>query len=77
MRLDREISKMEDQIRDLDKEAAEMLTERAPQLVAAQKRLEELTNNFDVRKLAARMQDNEEDFYILCGWMAEDDVAKF
>ena len=35
-----------------------------------------LSNNFDVRKLAARMEDNKEDYYILCGWMAEDDCRK-
>ena len=34
-----------------------MLADRAPQLVAARDRLEELSNNFDVRKLAARMED--------------------
>ena len=54
-----------------------MLSDRAPQLIAARDRLEELSNNFDVRKLAARMEDNKEDYYILCGWMAEDDVEKF
>ena len=54
-----------------------MLADRAPQLVAARDRLEELSNNFDVRKLAARMEDKQEDYYILCGWMAEDDVDKF
>lgn len=64
-------------ISDLDKEAGEMLADRAPQLLAARNRLEELSNNFDVRKLAARVEDNKEDYYILCGWMAEDDVEKF
>ncbi len=54
-----------------------MLSDRAAQLVAAKNRLEELSNNFDVRKLAARMEDKQEDYYILCGWMAEDDVDKF
>lgn len=64
-------------ISDLDKEAGEMLADRAPQLLAARNRLEELSNNFDVRKLAARVEDNKEDYYILCGWMAEEDVEKF
>ena len=46
--------------------------EAMPQrLLGAQKRLEELSNNFDVRKMAARLEegDNKEDYYILCGWM--------
>lgn len=75
--LEREIARVNLEINDLDKQAGEMLSDRASQLVAAKNRLEELCNNFDVRKLAARMEDNKEDYYILCGWMAEDDVEKF
>ncbi len=40
------------------KEADEMLTDRAPQLIAAKNRLEELSKNFDVRKMAARMKEH-------------------
>lgn len=65
------------EIEELDKQAGEMLSGRAPQLIAARNRLEELANNFDVRKMAARMEDKKEDYYILCGWMAEDDIEKF
>ncbi len=75
--LEREIARVNLEIEDLDKQAGEMLSDRAPQLIAARNRLEELSNNFDVRKLAARMEDSQEDYYILCGWMAEDDVEKF
>ena len=75
--LDSEIARIHIEIEDLDKAAGEMLYDRAPQLVAAKNRLEELSNNFDVRKLAARVEDKKEDYYILCGWMAEDDVEKF
>ena len=75
--LEREIARVNLEIDELDKQAGEMLSDRAPQLIAARNRLEELSNNFDVRKLAARMEDNKEDYYILCGWMAEDDVEKF
>lgn len=77
MKLEREINKNKKQAEDYDKEAEEMLSNRAPQLVACRKRLEELTNNFDVRKMAARMEDSQEDYYILCGWMSEEDVEKF
>ena len=75
--LEREIARVNLEIENLDKEAGEMLADRAPQLVAARNRLDELANNFDVRKLAARMEDNKEDYYILCGWMADEDVEKF
>lgn len=76
-KLEREINKYNQQIEDYDKEAGEMLKKRGPQLIAARNRLEELSNNFDVRKLAARMEDNQEDYYILCGWMSAEDVDKF
>ncbi len=75
--LENEIARVNLEMDGLDKEAGEMLADRAPQLIAARNRLEELSKNFDVRKLAARMDDNKEDYYILCGWMAEDDVEKF
>lgn len=73
----KEIYNANQEIENLDKEAGEMLAGRAPQLIAAKNRLEELANNFDVRKMAARMEDKKEDYYILCGWMAEDDIEKF
>jgi V/A-type H+-transporting ATPase subunit I len=76
-KLQREVNKNLNQIEELDKEAAQLLAARAPQIVAAKKRLEELSNNFDVRKMAARMEDNQEDYYILCGWMSEGDLEKF
>ncbi len=76
-KLQRQIDKHTREIEELDAEAAQMLSDRAPQIIASKNRLEELSHNFDVRKMAARMKDNQEDFYILCGWMSETDVEKF
>ncbi|SHJ54268.1 V-type ATP synthase subunit I [Hespellia stercorisuis] len=75
--LEKEIAGIGKQIEDVDAAAGDMLAGRAAKLVAAKKRLEDLASNFDVRKLAARVEDNQEDYYILCGWMAETDVEKF
>lgn len=75
--IEQDIARINLEIQDLDKEAGEMLSDRAAQLVAARNRLEELAQNFDIRKMAARMKDEKDDYYILCGWMAEDDVNKF
>ena len=63
----------------MDRAIAELIQSHAAQLLGAQRRLEELANNFDVRKMAARMEDdeNKEDYYIICGWMGEDDVEAF
>lgn len=73
----REIYDFGQEIEALDRKTGEMFSARAPQLIAARNRLEELANNFDVRKMAARMEDNKQDYYILCGWMADDDVEMF
>ncbi|CUX22168.1 V-type ATP synthase subunit I [Clostridium sp. C105KSO13] len=73
----REIYNTNQEMDDLDKAIGEMFLSQAPQLIAARDRLEELANNFDVRKMAARMENKKEDYYILCGWMAEDDVGNF
>lgn len=75
--LEREIADITGKIEDVDRESAKLLSDRAPQLIGIQKRLEEMSKNFDVRKMAARMEDNDEDSYILCGWMSETDVEKF
>lgn len=68
-----------EQIESVDRAIAELIQSHAAQLLGAQRRLEELANNFDVRKMAARMEDdeNKEDYYIICGWMGEDDVEAF
>ena len=50
-KLEKEIARVNVEMNDLDKEAGEMLFDRAAQLVAAKNRLEELSNNFDVRKI--------------------------
>ena len=73
----KEMYDIQKKIEEIDKEAAGMFKKKAPQLIWAKQRLEELAHNFDVRKMAARVEDKKEDYYILCGWMAEDDVKKF
>ena len=75
---------MKEQIASLTKESDELdqsvkdtFVTLGPPLVATRDRLEELMNNFDVRSMAARIDDKTDDYYILCGWMAERDVEKF
>ena len=77
LKLEREVGKTAARMEELEEEVAALINRHAPQLIATRNRLEELANNFDVRKMAARMGDSQEDSYILCGWMAEDDIAKF
>lgn len=78
--LQKDLKKKKEEIQKVKDEIQSMLTENAAQVLGAKQRLEELTNNFDVRKMAARINDKEsgrEEYYILCGWMGEEDVKHF
>lgn len=77
--LRKEIAKAQNEIENADKEVEDLMERNASKLLGAKKRLEELSNIFDVRKLAARLEeeDSREEYYILCGWMGEEDVQKF
>lgn len=46
-------------------------------LLAAYKTLSTLNETFDVRKLAACTKENNQVFFILCGWMGKSDFEKF
>ena len=77
--LQKEIGKTKKKIKKINQSIRVLVEKHAAELLGAQKRLEELCNIFDVRKMAARIEegDNKEEYYILCGWMGEEDVAKF
>lgn len=77
--MQKEIDDTAEQVKDIDKQIEDLMTRQASKILGARKRLEELSNNFDVRKMAARTDagDNKEDYYILCGWMGEKDVEAF
>ncbi|MGF6990563.1 V/A-type H+-transporting ATPase subunit I [Lachnospiraceae bacterium PM6-15] len=76
-KLDDEIQAAETKIDELDNQMQGLVDNHREELLATQNRLEELSNNFDVRKMAARVKNNEEDHYIICGWMGEKDVEHF
>lgn len=77
--MQKEIDDTAEQVKDIDKQIEDLMTRQASKILGARKRLEELSNNFDVRKMAARTDAgaNKEDYYILCGWMGEKDVEAF
>lgn len=74
--LQNDINETTRRIDEVREQIKKLMTEHAPQLLGTQKRLTELSNNFDVRRSAARVSNDEDDNYILCGWMSEEDVAK-
>ena len=63
----------EDQISEM----ADLLNKEGGSLLAAEKKLKDLSSNFDVRRMAACTESKKDTFYILCGWMDADDVEKF
>ncbi len=64
-------------IQECRNEAAGILHTEAARLISAQECLNALSVNFDVRKVAACVKEKRDTFYILCGWMAEKDAARF
>lgn len=59
---------------DIDREIENLVNSHASALLGARKLLERMSANFDVRKKAARIEEEQSESYILCGWMGEEDV---
>ena len=67
----------EKELAGVEKEMADLLDKEGRRLLAAEKKLKDLSSNFDVRRMAACTESKKDTFYILCGWMDADDVEKF
>lgn len=76
-RLEQETVEIEKEIEELREKRKKLLHHHAAELLGAQETLETLSQFFDVRKYAALTEEDQEDYYILCGWMAEEDVEAF
>lgn len=61
----------------LKEEMKQCLLDRADTILGVRYYLEEKYNNFDVRKQAAIIDNEQEDYYLLCGWMSEKDTERF
>lgn len=71
------VRKLEEQAAGLDKKISDILSLSASEILFARKRLTTVSENFDIRKLAACTLNKKDTFYILCGWMAEEDAVAF
>lgn len=78
-KLKAELKNVSDELENCQKSLQAELENRKTNLLKAKNTLEELSANFDVRKMAACTKGKEENqiFYILCGWMTEKDAARF
>ncbi|HIV23221.1 MAG TPA: ATPase [Candidatus Merdiplasma excrementigallinarum] len=74
-----EIAAIDEKIADCDKKIRQALENSSQELLLARKKISSLSTNFDVRKLAACTAGDDKDpvYYILCGWMTEDDANAF
>lgn len=75
--LESKIKTLDDEIDSVEKQITNLLSSNANKIHAAYEKLNSLSTNFDVRKLAACTKDDNLVFYILCGWMTESDANKF
>lgn len=75
--LDSKILSLKSEVKTLDAEMERIVSENLDKLTAAHSRLDAFTKNFDIRKMAACTKKDDHTFYILCGWMTEEDAKNF
>ena len=75
--LEDEIERLNTEILSTDAKIRDAFRSSGSKLLTVRKRLQELSSNFDVRKLAALVENKRGDHFILCGWMPEDQFALF
>lgn len=75
--IQKQIQTYRTEIESLDKKFADFIQSRISEFSSAKTHLERLTQNFDIRKLAAitTHSDSNNDYFILCGWIAAKDAA--
>ncbi|MDO5423179.1 MAG: V-type ATPase 116kDa subunit family protein [Eubacteriales bacterium] len=76
-KLEAEIAGYNSRIEDCTRQIGQLLENQKGKLLAARDKLNALSSNFDIRKLAACTKEDQQVFYILCGWMSETDAEAF
>lgn len=76
LHLNEKCRELEEQLEDVRKDIIKILKGYEKELLAVRDKLQLLSDSFDIRKLAACFQEEEEVFYILCGWMAKRDADR-
>ncbi len=75
--LEKQLADTDEQLRSLEQQINEILNSHKEDLASAKHRLSVYASNFDVRKLAACTTNHDHTFYILCGWMTEENATAF
>lgn len=76
-RLTDKLKVLDTQITTCKKMISDILQTDYQKLISAQAHFSSLCQNFDVRKLAARSKEDDETFFILCGWMPSNQALQF
>lgn len=75
--LEESVQTLSRQIDDCNRQLREVLEKDGSRILGARERLDALSENFDVRKVAACTKADLDTFYIICGWIAEQDLPLF
>ncbi|MGX8728017.1 MAG: V-type ATP synthase subunit I [Lachnospiraceae bacterium] len=84
--LEEELSEAEGKAAEIDRKRSALIEADAGKLLGARNKIKGLSDNFDIRKMAATTDAKSDalasseksgTFYILCGWMAEKDAKAF
>lgn len=75
--LEQQIQQTESSLDKINSEINYILKENRQDILNAYEKLNSYSTNFNVRKLAACTNHDVNTFYILCGWMTEEDAESF
>ena len=75
--LSEQIRKIDEKIKLVKEKIAGCLEDDKENIKVAYARIKGAYENFDVRKVAARTTNDGNVFYIICGWMSEEDAVSF
>lgn len=76
-KLQEQIADYDRQLAETDRKIASVVADRVDELAGALQFLEKRSASFDIRKFAALTKEKDNVFYILCGWMPEEQADAF
>ncbi|MBE5925486.1 MAG: ATPase [Lachnospiraceae bacterium] len=75
--LQNKINTLNEKIELIQSKIDECIANDNENIIIAYERIKAAYDNFDVRKMAAKTQNKDTEFYIICGWMSKKDAISF
>ena len=75
--LKKELAELDTKLSAMDDKISSVVADRIDELAGASAYLKKRSASFDIRKFAALTREKDNVFYILCGWMPEDQADAF